>query len=506
MVALGVGSTVLPSAAWGQGFDAEVRLDQLQPPSAGSPFTRAEGPFERFDEGIGYAFRFVGDYAHRPLRSRILGAPGGDEEVFPVEHALLFHVGASLAPLDWLLLETNFPFAVYEEGTADLRVPQQPIPAGTAHVGDVRLGLMTRPYESEVLDLTLGTRLWMPSGQREAYLGGDDGFMRWELVPAVAGEYDALRYGCTLSVAPLFFGGRDGDRLALSCAALFQLIPLLSAGIEPHLAVFSHAGGKSPSEHTPGLSQAELSVQFEPMATLAVDFGGFHLGLAGGLGVGGAPGTASARGALFFSYASRGEPVVIEDKAEEDRDLDGIVDDYDACPDEAGTKERRGCPEKRDLDGDGIVAGDACPEEAGARHDDPRANGCPDRDNDHFPDPIDECPDEPGEKTGGCPKFARLVKGDFVIEPPLAFPPGRATLGADMRAALVEVISTLRANPKLAQVSVQVSTKQAGAQLVDQRAAAILKLFGEYDLDSSRYEVVLEDDLPTRAVRVHVVK
>lgn len=483
-----------------------MRIDQLQPPSAGSPFTRAEGPFDAFDEGIAYAFRFVGDYAHQPLRSRVVHVTGAEEDVFPVEHALLFHVGASLAPLDWLMFETNFPFAVYEDGVGDARVPQQPVPAGSQHIGDVRLGAMFRPYESKALDFTLGTRVWFPSGQRDAYLGGDDGFLRWEIVPAVAGDVDVLRYGCTLGIGPLFFAGRDGDRIAASCAAQFKLAPLVAVGLEPHVALFSYTSGKAPSQHTPGLDAADIVVQFEPMATLAVSFGDFHLSLGGGVGVGGAPGTASARGVLSFSYASRGEPVVTEHEAERDRDLDGIVDDYDACPEQAGTKERRGCPEKSDLDGDGIVDGDACPAQAGARYEDPEANGCPDRDNDHFADPVDECPREPSPDNEGCPELARLVRGDFVIEPPLFFPPGRATLPAKARAALIEVIQTLRANPKLEQVSVSVSTKQAGNQLVDQRAAAILALFGEYDLDTSRFEVVLSDKLAPRAITVHVVK
>lgn len=484
-----------------------MRIDQLQPPSAGSPFTRAEGPFDAFDEGVGYAFRFIGDYAYRPLRSTAGGVPGGDEAVFPVEHALLLHVGASLAPFQWLMVETNFPFAVYEEGSTDARVPAQAVPAGNANIGDVRVGLMTRPYESDSLDFGLGTRFWIPSGQRAAYLGGDDAFLRWELVPSVAGEVDVLRYGCTLGIAPMFFGGRDGDRIALSCAAQFKLAPLIAIGVEPHVAAFSFVSGKQSSQHTPGLGDAQVVAQFEPLGTLAISFGEFSLSFAGGFGVGGAPGTAGARAAMLFSYAARGKPVPASEREREvDADLDGIPDIYDACPEQAGTKAQRGCPDERDEDGDGILQGDACPQQAGARYDDPDANGCPDGDNDHVADPIDDCPTEPGDATTGCPRFARLKRGDFVIDPPILFPPGRAQLPADARAALVEVIHTLRANPKIEQVSVNVSTKNAGDGLVDQRAAAILQVFGEYDVDTSRFQVLLRGDLPPRSVEIHVVK
>ncbi len=493
--------------ALGQGFDAEVRIDQLQPPSAGSPFTRAEGPFDAFDGGIEYAFRLVSDYAYKPLRSTALGVAGGQQEVFPVEHALLFHVGASLSPAQWLMLESNFPFAVFEQGTSDNRVAQQPVPAGNADIGDVRVGVMTRPYQSDVLDFGLGTRFWVPSGRRSAYLGGDDAFLRWEIVPSVAGEIDLLLYGCTLGIAPMFFGGRDGDRLALSCAAQFKLAPLIAVGLEPHIAAFSFVSGKQSSQHTPGLGNAKVVAQFEPMATLAVSLGEFSLTFAGGFGVGGAPGTAGARAALLFSYASRGAPVpMAEPGRDEDADLDGIADAFDACPTQAGTKKRRGCPDERDLDGDGIIQGDACPEQAGARYDDPAAHGCPDRDNDHFADPVDDCPREPGAKTGGCPKYARLKKGDFVIDPPLRFPAGRAKLPLRARAALIEVVQTLIANPNVEQVSVTVSTRNAGDRLVDRRAAAILQLFGDYDLDTSRFEVVLSRRLPPRRIDIHVVE
>ena len=98
------------------------------------------------------------------------------------------------------------------------------------------------------------------------------------------------------------------------------------------------------------------------------------------------------------------------------------------------------------------------------------------------------------------------MRGDFVVDPPILFPPGRATLPAKARAAIVEVIGTLRANPNIEQVSVTISTKNAGDGLVDRRASAILALFGEYDLDTSRFEVVLSRDRPPRSVTISVVK
>jgi OmpA-OmpF porin, OOP family len=83
-----------------------------------------------------------------------------------------------------------------------------------------------------------------------------------------------------------------------------------------------------------------------------------------------------------------------------DRDKDGIPDDIDQCPDQAGTALTNGCP---DTDGDGIAdKDDMCPLVAGTDSN----KGCPvlDRDNDGVVDEDDKCPDVPGlKKYQGCP-------------------------------------------------------------------------------------------------------
>ena len=83
-----------------------------------------------------------------------------------------------------------------------------------------------------------------------------------------------------------------------------------------------------------------------------------------------------------------------------DKDKDGIPDDKDECPDQAGPKKFNGCPDK---DGDGIPdKKDRCPEDAGPEE----FEGCPDRDEDKVPDIDDKCPDTPGLIIfQGCPDF-----------------------------------------------------------------------------------------------------
>jgi OmpA-OmpF porin, OOP family len=81
-----------------------------------------------------------------------------------------------------------------------------------------------------------------------------------------------------------------------------------------------------------------------------------------------------------------------------DRDLDGVVDSIDACPDVPGPALLNGCP---DRDGDGIAdKDDRCPDVAGLA----KLKGCPDKDGDGVADIDDKCPDVAGlAKYDGCP-------------------------------------------------------------------------------------------------------
>jgi OOP family OmpA-OmpF porin len=89
-----------------------------------------------------------------------------------------------------------------------------------------------------------------------------------------------------------------------------------------------------------------------------------------------------------------------------DTDGDGIPDTEDNCPNQAGPRENKGCPDK-DTDGDHIVdRKDKCPDKAGP----PERDGCPDedKDKDGIADAKDKCPDDAEDKDGfedadGCP-------------------------------------------------------------------------------------------------------
>jgi len=85
-----------------------------------------------------------------------------------------------------------------------------------------------------------------------------------------------------------------------------------------------------------------------------------------------------------------------------DTDGDGITDDQDKCPNQAGLAKYNGCPVP-DSDGDGVNDEmDKCPNQAGLA----KYNGCPipDTDNDGINDEEDKCPNQAGlAKYNGCP-------------------------------------------------------------------------------------------------------
>jgi outer membrane protein OmpA-like peptidoglycan-associated protein len=90
-----------------------------------------------------------------------------------------------------------------------------------------------------------------------------------------------------------------------------------------------------------------------------------------------------------------------------DRDGDGVPDIDDKCPDKPGPKENQGCPISKDTDGDGIPDDvDKCPFDAEDFDGFQDEDGCPDPDNDNdgIVDKMDKCPNEPGPiENQGCP-------------------------------------------------------------------------------------------------------
>lgn len=482
-----------------------VRIDQLQLASPESAFFRAEGPHTPFTEGVEFAAGASFEYGKGVLKQIGVDQAGGRKTLATlVDHAILARVAGSITPLHWLSFDLSLPFALFEKGEKPVDYVQKGPPAAEAPgVGDLRIGVHFRPVDTKIFGLILGGRFWAPFGSQTAYLS--DRRFRAEADIGVAGEASRVLYGCTFNIAPTFFAKRNGDRVAAACAVHVKLGAVVSLGVEPTLQLVTHV---DPDRTVPE-GKSSLGVLVEPLGAMRLSFGGARLGFAAGPGFGGGQGNAEIRGLVSFAYVGLGKPPKPPPAGPADRDLDKIPDDVDACPDEAGPASRdpkqSGCP-AHDRDGDGIRDDeDFCPDRPGIPYPNPKANGCPDSDNDGLPDPIDSCVNEPGAAPAGCPKYARLASGSFKIEPAIDFGAGEK-LSAAGRVALEEVAATMRANPKIEQISISIGTKGARAALSDKRAQEILLVLRGANLDSNRYEVVLRDDVRAGSVQVRLVK
>ncbi len=130
-----------------------------------------------------------------------------------------------------------------------------------------------------------------------------------------------------------------------------------------------------------------------------------------------------------------------------DGDGDGVMDKEDKCPTVAGLKALMGCP---DSDGDGVADGDdKCPNEAG-----PAANdGCPwpDTDGDGVLDKDDMCPNDPGPvANNGCPiqaPTAAVMKTLNDYAKTILFDTGKASIKTASEAVLVNITAILKEYP-----------------------------------------------------------
>jgi len=183
---------------------------------------------------------------------------------------------------------------------------------------------------------------------------------------------------------------------------------------------------------------------------------------------------------------------------DKDSDGDGVVDRKDKCPDKAGPPERDGCPEE-DKDGDGIVdSKDKCPDEPEDKDNFEDDDGCPDPDNDKdgVVDEKDKCPNDPETKNGyqdedGCPdevpatvkKFTGVVKG-------INFRRNSADIKASSFPLLKEAVSVFKEYPTL-RVEISGHTSDEGKRdfnmkLSRKRAEAVKLFLVSAGVDESR--------------------
>jgi outer membrane protein OmpA-like peptidoglycan-associated protein len=238
--------------------------------------------------------------------------------------------------------------------------------------------------------LTLVADTHLPTGDPDRF-AGDDGFRadpRLALEIGFAGDHRLwFNVGYNIRPSAQAVGTFEIDnQVAVAVATDVRLVEHLHGFAEVDVAM-THSASISAAD-VPAELRAGLRFPF-PAALLQV---GGRVGLSGGATVPDWGFLASAGWRLDRAHRERTRDV----------DHDGVPDMLDACPEIAGVLEapdgRHGCP--IDSDGDGLAdEDDTCPNQAGDA-----ADGCPsDYDDDGVLGDDDRCPDVAGGPLDGCP-------------------------------------------------------------------------------------------------------
>ncbi len=139
-----------------------------------------------------------------------------------------------------------------------------------------------------------------------------------------------------------------------------------------------------------------------------------------------------------------------------DSDEDGIADEVDECPNEAGDRENNGCPAPLDSDGDGVNDEvDQCPKEAETQNGLDDEDGCP-----------DELPTPPAPEP--LPLTTNSVDPSQKLPDPIEFEQGEATLLPQSSEAIDRVVAVLAEHSEVSLVEVQGHTSREGSEAVNQ--------------------------------------
>lgn len=402
LVVLGVvASAGAAEAQPAQGF----AVDRMEPSEAGSDWHVHDAL--DFRGKLRPALRVLGDYQYRSLV-----AYRADDSILAsvVRNQLALHASGAVVLFERLRLGASLPLVAYTDGRA-ARVGDTfyPSPAHEQSMGDLRVALDARVFGAYrgPLSIAVGARAWAPTGRTGDYTS--DGRMRVSPHLAVAGDLGPVAYAARAGFlyrdrSEAYASGQIGSEITYGAS-------LGVRAVSGHVLIGPEIFGSSVVDGGAGLGD-KRSTPLEGVLTVRALVGSLRFG--GGAGGGVTRGFGAPDVRLLASVE-----LVPEIAERRDRDGDGLYDDEDACPTEAGPRtgdpRTSGCPRRAppppavDSDGDGVIdTEDACPDVPGPRSADRRATGCPlDRDRDGVIDAEDACPDEPGQatrdrSTNGC--------------------------------------------------------------------------------------------------------
>jgi outer membrane protein OmpA-like peptidoglycan-associated protein len=342
----------------------------------------------------GFRLSLLGHYEKDPLVLYADRTPVGSV----VGDRAMAHLLVAWAPLRWLELGLHVPLVVWQRGD-DLTSQGLGAPASTGLSTpsvQARVGLLSQRREAPV-DLAVELGVGLPVGSLET-LSRDDTF-RFSPRVMVGRRFGLLRAGVEAGalVRPTvtLINDEEVQDEVGNEVRLGAVLATTGTGLRGELNV----------RGTVPLTRQPMSLEL--LAGVRLPLGKSVEAYAlGGPGFGDTPGTPTFRVLLGVALGTPETETPEANAAARDDDGDGVSNDEDACPREAGPAGSKGCPVK-DTDGDGIVDSvDKCPQAAG-----PAENqGCPgrgaagDEDGDGVVDGADKCPNEAGPaENQGCP-------------------------------------------------------------------------------------------------------
>lgn len=339
------------------------------------------------------ALGVVLDYARRPF---VLYDARDRELAAVVRDQFYGYFGGSMTVVDRMRLGLTVPVAFVTEGAASQAIAvKQGMSFGDLRFsGDLRLfGVYGEPFT-----LAVGAQLFLASGSRESFTG--DGTLRFAPHVSIAGQVGHFDYALR---ATFHYRRQEQAIAALQTGSELGFVAAVGFSTSDRLLLVGpELFGSTVIVH--GLAFERASTPLELLFGVHVRPRPFRFGIAAGPGLTRAVGSPDVRVVATLEWAPSIEPpadVCTGCQQPQDRDVDGVLDDDDTCPDHPGVASsdsaRNGCPQRKDRDRDGVFdTNDACPDVAGLATGDAR-DGCPpDRDADGIFDADDACPDIAG--------------------------------------------------------------------------------------------------------------
>ena len=489
---------------------AATALDRFEPAPVGDTFVATSSPNVEGERllSVGATLSF----AYAPLSA--LNA--GTREAL-IEQQWLLHNTASFEIAERLKVDVDAPVLLEQNG--DSSAERLPSPTGPA-MGDVRLGARLQGLKGHdaVPSSALSLRLWLPTGDSEAYTS--TGTIRLEPALILGADYGDFVWSASLGRRFVF------EPEAVEQAGLFTHETTFSAALGPRVGPLMLAAeliGAVPTP-TPGTTFEGDAVNLEALLSATLQLGPIRLRLGAAPGLTHAPGTPAVRVLGGFSYAVESAP----ERPAPSRAAVGAaspsVDTSEATttppqfsppqssppslipraptsapPSPISAGESASNPEL-DTDADGVPdAQDACPSALGPASFERKINGCPlDRDGDGISDSQDACPEDAGPvatdpSANGCRTTALVIGEQIVIRDKIVFESGKAVIVPSSEAVLEGLASVLASHHEIARLAIEGHTDDLGPEqlnlaLSQARAAAVMRWLIEHGVDERRLQ------------------